>query len=285
MGWGDSMISIHDILNCCDYIKQNHKDIGMSLIILDIRDKKIKEVLSEVFDLDFFKSYFDSFDIIKISFEEFNNFGRPNIGQENYVRFYSGRNSNPYNNTPGIFDVYVNSLDIASYNIPFHKFTFDDFGGEVKKFSIFNKNILHKVDTFISKNFKEKFKGVCYRSGTSSVNYDNLNLIINKIKEKLDYSVEYFLCSNSSDCKLKISETKLHLKMYRTVEEHPNNHILDGFPVGDNIIFDAISSVCEMLILGRCEKIYYSGEMNWISYFTWYARNVEKKELVILNNL
>jgi hypothetical protein len=287
MGWGDSMISIYDILNCADYLKKKYSDISLTLVINDIRNNDIENILSKILDLEFFNVFFTEFKIQIISFEEFNNYGNMVFNGEKYKRIYSGRNIELNNNTPGIYDAYVdykNFEEIQRLNIPFEKFTFNDDGNDVNNFPIFNKEIMDNVDRFIEKNFKDEFLGICYRSQSNSINYDNLNEVKSKIQSKFDINKEYFLCSNSSECKKIIKETKLNIKLFRDVNEHSKNHILDGISVGEQKIFDSICSVCEMIILSKCDKIFYSGEMNWISYFTWYGRNVGKKELILINN-
>jgi len=287
MGWGDSMISIYDILNCADYLKKKYSDISLTLIINDIRNNDIENILSKILDLEFFNNFFTEFKIQIISFEEFNNYGNVVFNGEKYKRIYSGRNSDLNNNTPGIYDVYVdyeNFEEIGRLNIPFEKFTFNDDGNDVINFPIFNKEIMYNVDRFINENFKDGFLGICYRSQSNSINYDNLNEVKSKIESKFDTDKEYFLCSNSSECKKIIKDTKLNIKLYRDVNEHSKNHILDGISVGEQKIFDSICSVCEMIILSKSDKIFYSGEMGWVSYFTWYGRNVENKELILINN-
>jgi len=285
-GWGDSMISLHDILNCAQFLKTNYSDLYITLVINDIRNNDIEYILENILDFNFFKNFFDEFKVQVTSFEHFNNYGCVNYKGEEYIRIYSGRNDILANNIPGIFDVYcdISSItEIKILKIPFQKFTYDDHANDVGRFPIFNKKIIDKVDRFISENFNTGFLGVCYRS-QSPIDYENLNMAKNIIEKEFDQTKEYFLCSNSSECKRILKKTGINFKLFRDVDEHPNNHILDGMSFGEQKMFDSICSVCEMLILSKSDRIYYSGEMGWISYFTWYGRNVEKKELVLINN-
>ena len=285
MGWGDSMISLHDILNCAQFLKTNYPNIHLTLVINDIRNNDVEYILESILDFEFFKNFFNEFKVQVISFEEFNNYGNLNYNGENFTRIYSGRNDILTSNIPGIFDVYTNIEEIKTLNIPFQQFTYDDDGNDVGKFPIFNKKIMNKVDNFISENFNNEFLGVCYRSQAGSINYENLNIVKTIIEKEFDKTKEYFLCSNSSECKTILKTTGINFKLFRDVDKHSNNHILDGMSVGEQKMFDSICSVCEMLVLSKSNKIYYSGEMGWISYFTWYGKNVEKKELILINNI
>lgn len=288
MGWGDSMISIHDILNCAQFLRLKCPDLHLSLIIIDIRNNEVEKILENILDFNFFTNFFNDFKVIVTSFEEFNNYGCLTQDNENFIRIYSGRNDVLTNNTPGIFDVYCNVKklkEIEKLRIPFQNFTYDDDEINVDKFPIFNNKILERVENFISENFNSEFSSVCYRSQSSSINYENLNFVKGQLETKFDISKQYFLCSNSSECKLILKECGINFKLFRDVDNHSKNHILDGMSVGEQKIYDSICSVCEMIILSKSNKIYYSGEMGWISYFTWYGRNVEKKELILINNI
>jgi hypothetical protein len=55
---------------------------------------------------------------------------------------------------------------------------------------------------------------------------------------------------------------------------------LDGYPTGDNQMIDAFNSVTELYLLGESKKIYYDGEMPWVSLFVWYARTVKKIKFI-----
>jgi hypothetical protein len=93
----------------------------------------------------------------------------------------------------------------------------------------------------------------------------------------LDINKKYFLCSNSSEIKKLINESVPNIQMIRGFKNDTYN--LEGFPVGDKNYMNAFLSVCELYALGKSKKIYYEGEMPWISFFVWYARNVCKIEL------
>lgn len=286
-GWGDSMISIFDILNLTEYIRNNHQDIYITFLINDINNLDVENILSGILDFDFFISFFDEFKIQVMDFSKFNENGSPIINGDKYRRIYSGRNDNVTNNTPGIFDCYVEEKDFEYFSelkIPFIEFTFNEIDDRVKDFPIFNSKILENVDNFIKTNFSKDFYSLCYRS-KNPINYENLNKFIFNIKQKLSSDEEYFLCSNSVECKEKIKETGLNIKLIRDIEQHQKNDILNGFPVGENRDLDAFYSVCEMILLSKSKKIYYSGEFSWVSLFTFYAKSPKKVELQVLNNV
>jgi hypothetical protein len=286
-GWGDSMISIFDILNMTDYLKTHYTDFHITLLINDIGNLEVEKILNEILDLKFFENFFDEFRIQVVSFSAFNNSGTVFLDNEIYKRIYSGRNEEVNNNTPGIFDFYVlqeNYEEVKNLNLPLLDFTFDENDDRVKNFPIFKKEILERVDDFIAQNFENEFYSICYRS-ISPINYQNLNDVASTIKLKLNPNQEYFLCSNSAECKERIKDSGLKIKLIRDVSQHNKNEILNGLSISENKIFDAIHSVCEMIILSKSKKIYYSGELSWVSLFTWYAKNVGKVELKIINNL
>jgi hypothetical protein len=152
------MISLHDILNCAQFLKTNYCDLYITLIINDIRNNDIEYILENILDFNFFKNFFDEFKVQVTSFEDFNNYGCVNYKREEYIRIYSGRNDMLTNNIPGIFDVYCDISSIAEIKIlkiPFQKFTYDDTVNDVGKFPIFNKKIIDKSDRILCIGYLE----------------------------------------------------------------------------------------------------------------------------------
>jgi hypothetical protein len=271
-GWGDSMISIFDMLNLTDFLRKKYDDLYVTLVINDIDDMDIQNVLDEVFDLNFFRNFFDEFVIQKKSFVDFNNFGCCEFNGIQYNRIYSGRNNDVKNNIPGIYNLYVekNVSHIFEPNIDdYNYFVYDEVENKnIKEFPIFNKKVIDHVNGFISENFDGKFESVCYRA--NSVFDENR---INSLLNKLDKNKTYFLSSNSSLIKEKMSKEIPNAKMIRGFDKSYN---LSGC---SNSYDDAFYSVCELYTLGESEVIYYGGELPWISLFVWYARNVRKVEI------
>lgn len=276
-GWGDSMVSLFDILNLTDYLKNKYEDLFVTLVINDIRNLDVENVLNEVLDLNFIKSFFDEVIIQKVIFDEFNNNGICTFKGLKYERVYSGRNYDIKNNIPGIFDLYIEQEKVSEFEETaqdYLKFTFDEMESkEIKKYPIFNKKVIEYVDNFIKENFSDKFESICYRANNIMDNNKIQNLI-----GKLNKRKKYFLSSNSSEIKKIISKSVPNVKMIRGFENE--NYHLSGFPIGESKYSDAFYSVCELYMLGEGKKIYYEGELPWVSFFVWYGRNVCKVELV-----
>ena len=276
-GWGDSMVSLFDILNLTEYLKNKYSDLHVTLVINDIRNLDVEDILNEVFDMNFFRTLFDNILIQKINFNEFNNNGVCNFLGTTYHRVYSGRNYDVKNNTPGIFDVYVDENELDSFTETtqdYLNFTFDEVESrEIKKYPIFNQKIIDYVNNFIKEHLTKDFESICYRAN----NILDETKISNLIK-KLDKRKKYFLSSNSSVIKKTIHDSIPNVKMIRGFDNE--SYHLQGFPVGENKLSDAFFSVCELYMLGEGKKIYYEGELPWVSFFVWYGRNVCKVELV-----
>lgn len=274
-GWGDSMISIFDILNLTNFLRNKYDDIYITLIINDIQNFDIENTLNEVFDINFFKTFFDKFVIQKKSFIDFNNFGCCEFNHTKYNRIYSGRNDDVKNNIPGIYDLYVekNISHIFELNTSdYDYFVFNEIENKkIKEFPIFNKKVINHVNNFISENFVGEFESVCYRAN----NIFDKNKI-NNLLNKLDKNKTYFLSSNSSLIKEKISKEIPNIKMIRGFK---NSYNLSGYSNSSSKISDAFYSICELYALGESKTIYYEGELPWVSLFVWYARNVRKVEI------
>ena len=107
MGWGDSLISLFDILNCSDYIKKKYPDIEITLVVNDCASKNINHIFPQVFDVDFFNTFFNNVIVQEKQFFQFSTDNKLVFNDENFVRIFSGRNGDLIPNIPGIFDVYV----------------------------------------------------------------------------------------------------------------------------------------------------------------------------------
>jgi len=271
-GWGDSLVSIFDILNLTDFLRNKYSNLYITLVINDIRSLNIKAVLNEVLDLNFFDVFFDDVIIQDIPYSIFNNNGICSVKGHMYKKIYSGRNDDISNNVPGIFDVYVetNALDTIDISISDCKyFTYDEIelGKTIKNFPIFNPKIIDYSESFIRNNLSSEFEAIYYRAN-EQIDVNKINNLISKVNKNLTY----FLCSNSSEVKKIISSFIPNSKMIRGFDNQ--NYHLSGCPMGINQLNDAFFSVCELYTLSRCKTIYYDGELSWVSFFVWYPRNV-----------
>jgi hypothetical protein len=274
------MISIFDICNFTDFIKKNYKDISISLIINDIRNFNVKDVLSNVLDLEFFETFFDEFLIQTIPYSDFNKFGKCYHNDMEYIRVYSGRNGDVENNIPGCFDLFAHKdflKEFKEYNINYFDFTFnEDDEREILQFPIFNKKVIERAEEIKQKYLGENFESICYR--TNITDFEKLRRFRNKLDETIDKKNNYFICSNSSEVKKFLSELDVNSHMVRGFVDE--KYHLDGYPTGHNQLTDAFNSVTELYLLGESKKIYYDGEMPWVSLFVWYARTVKKIKFI-----
>lgn len=276
LGWGDSIKSIFNILNCGSHIRKNMNNVNITFIILDNRSLDIEPLLKEVFDFNYFKSFFDKVTIQKNTFENFNNNGVCKFENELYNRIYSCYNYDLKNNIPGCFDVYVNDIDFFK-NIPFLDLTFDDTDKIIIDYPIFNDKIISLSEEIIN-GFGGEFSSICYRSHDLFPDPFKIKNLQEKISQN---GKKFFLYSNSIEARKQLFLSHIYIKMIRPFDSLPSNHFLDGFPVGDNRLTDAIFAVCELYIMGHSKEIFYGGEMGWISYFTWYAKNIKKIKIIV----
>ena len=277
-GWGDTFLSIFDIVNCADFIRKTYPDYELDLII---NDESNVNTLDKVINLEFFNNLFNEFKILNTNnlFKNLN--GYSNYNGVEYKRLYSGRNQDIFNSVNGIFDVFVpsnNYENVASLNIPFIDFTFNDVDDRPKDFDVFNKNIVTLVNNFISNNLDSDFESIYYRSLTT-LNHDRIMKFRDEVSKNLDSNKKYFICSNANFVKKVFSELNLNIKMYRGLEDHNPNIIANGFTKGGQTIEEALFVVGELLILSKSKNIYYSGDISYTSLFNWYSINVKKVKL------
>jgi hypothetical protein len=266
-------------VNFTDYIKKTYPDVE---VIFNINNTFNVDVLEDVLNMEFFNSFFNKFNILNGNNVKLPWSGNGVIEYENekFKRLYSGRNGDPLNNIPGCFDVYAQESNYEYFknlNIPYYDFTFNDIDDRVKDFDVFNKNVIERADKFVNEKFNNNdFYSIHYRA------YPNLyDDKINNFKEKLinilDPNKKYFVTSNSPKAKEILLDLPYDIIPYRTLSEHKNT------PVGHYIDSDAkeegMIGVTELLILSKSKHIYHSGDINWVSLFTWYACNVKKVEL------
>ena len=274
-GIGDTLISIFDVLNCIDFIKTKYPQVYTIFLINDLR---ITHELESILNLDFFAGFSDEF-IIGNYYSSFIN-GYCDYDGQIFKRIYSGRNDNLLNNVTGIFDAYMIAEDYEKkkeLEIPFHMFTFNETDDRIKNFPIFNDLILEESQNFIHNNLGGSFESICYRS---MFNVDEKCFINfrNQIEFLIPIGQRLFLCSDSREFKTFMMNTNFDLKMYRKINNHPN--FLNGRPTGKTANSDMISAAVELNILAESSRILYHGESQWISYFTWYARNIKRVPLI-----
>lgn len=277
-GWGDTFLSIFDIVNCADFIKKTYPDYELELII---NDEFNVNTLDKVINLEFFNNFFNEFKILNKDnlFKNLNGFSNYN-GVE-YKRLYSGRNQNIFNNINGIFDVFIPLKEyenVANLNIPFIDFTFNDVDDRANDFDVFNKDIVTLVDDFISNNLDSDFESIYYRALTP-LNHDKIIKFRDEVSKTLDPNKKYFICSNASFVKKVFSELNLNIKMYRDLENHNPNLISNGFTRYGQTLEEALFVVGELLILSKSKNIYYSGDISFTSLFNWYSINIKKVKL------
>jgi len=277
-GWGDTFLSIFDIVNCADFIRKTYPEYELELVI---NDESNVNTLDKVINIEFFNNLFNEFKILNTDnlFKNLNGFSNYN-GVE-YKRLYSGRNQEIFNSVNGIFDVFVplkNYENVSSLNIPFINFTFNDIDDRPKDFDVFNKNIVTLVDDFISNNLDSDFESIYYRALTP-LNYDRIMKFRDEVLKTLYPNKKYFICSNASFVKKVFSELNLNIKMYRDLENHNPNLISNGFTKGGQTLEEALFVVGELLILSKSKNIYYSGDISYTSLFNWYSINVKKVKL------
>jgi len=275
-GWGDTFLSVFDIINCAEYMKKMYPMFNYVFIINDTKNLK---TLERVLNLDFFKNFFYHFEIVNGTNLFLHSYGKTLYKEVEYKRIYSGRNQDIHNNINGIFDVFVPSKEyeiIENFNIPFTDFTFDNIDDRPKNFDVFNLDLIKKVDEFVENNFDQDFDSIYYRSLVPP-NFDKITNFKEKLLTILDPKKKYFLCSNSHLVKQEFLKTNLNIKLFRDLTNHGINHI----PNGQTSSFeDALFAVSELVILGKSKNVYYSGDMNWVSLFNWYAINIKKVKLI-----
>lgn len=277
-GWGDTFLSLFDILNCIDYIKKNHPELYVIFLINDLYNIN---TLKLVLNTEYFEGIVDEFNILNINELFINKNGFGEYKGTKFERIYSGRNDFIKNNIPGIYDVYSEekSLEyVSNLKIPFLDFTFDNLDERVKYFPIFNESLVERANKFIQENLDYKFESIYYRA-INPLNYNNLNNFINKLKSQIDFSKKYFMCSNSALIKKMVKEIGVDVKFFRDLDSHDINHIPNGFVRFGQLAEDAIFPVTEMIILGQSSNIIYSGDIQHVSLFNWYAINVKKVNL------
>jgi hypothetical protein len=128
-------------------------------------------------------------------------------------------------------------------------------------------------------NFNNEFDSIYYRS-LNPIDEKKMDWFVKKLEETIDINQTYFMCSNSSVVKKKLLESKIKIKLFRDLDNHDLHHVPNGFVYLGQSIDDAIFAVTELIILSRGKHIYYSGEVNNISLFNWYAINIKKVKLI-----
>jgi hypothetical protein len=291
MGWGDSLISLFDILNCSDYIKKHYPDVEISLIINDCASKNINNIFPQVFDVDFFKSFFNDILIQEKNFINFSNDNKMKFNNENFIRIFSGRNGDLNPNIPGIFDTYVNEEfvdDIKLLNIPFNDFVFNSHENEIiNDYPIFNEKIIKIVDDFVNTELKNDFISVHYRIGDapSDDEFGRIDSVKDILSDKLSKNDSHFFLTNHGIVKQKLLSVIPNCKVFIDSESH-SDEMINGYRPNDRMgLNDSIISIIELLIISKSKIIYTYSDYGWISYFTFYARkvkNVPYKEIINL---
>lgn len=281
MGWGDTLISLFDIINCANYIRNNYPDLELNLVINDCAQKRISEIFPEVFDTSFFDKLFDNWIIQEKAFHSFCVEGKCEFNNELFTRIYSGRNYQNLQNVPGIFDVYYNDLlieELNQYEIDYIKFTFENDGSsDIHDFPIFNKSIVEMVDSFIEKHLDNDFESVHYRifDDPSKQYLDRFDDKMILLKGRINPNKKYFVTTNHGYVKKGLNEVINNSVFFITKTQHEED-MINGYNLDRKGSNDVISSIVELLIHSRSKKLYYYTDYSWVSYFTWYARNVKR---------
>ncbi len=291
MGWGDSLISLFDIINCVDFIKQKYPDVEISLVVNDCASKNIKHIFPQVFDIDYLNSFFNDVIIQEKNFDQFSVDNKLTFNDENFVRIFSGRNGDLTPNIPGIFDVYVNeefTNKIKSLDIPFNDFVFNTYENEIiNDYPIFNNKIVKIVDDFVNTELKNDFISVHYRIGDapSDDEYGRIDSVKDILINKLSTNDSHFFLTNHGIVKQKLLPVIPNCKVFIDLESHSDD-MINGYRPNDRMgLNDSIISIIELLIISKSKIIYTYSDYGWISYFTFYARkvkNVPYKEIINL---
>lgn len=274
-GWGDTFLSIFDVVNCADFIKKNHPNYE---IIFYINDHNNTKLLENVLNLEFFNNFFNEFKVLLPPYLFLDISGFCFYNNVKYKRIYSGRNTDVLNSISGIFDVFV-PLEICetveNLKIPFVDFTFNDIDDRPKDFDVFNLDIVNSSNNFIKNNFDIDFESIYYRS-LVPINQEKIFKFKELMDSVLSINKKYFMCSNSAFSKKIFSEGEFDIRFYRSLNDHDLNHTPDGFT---RSLTDALFAVAELIILSKSNHIYYSGDMPYISLFNWYPINIKKIKL------
>lgn len=291
MGWGDSLISLFDILNCSEYIKKNHPDIEISLIVNDCASKNIGNIFPQVFDMDFLNSFFNHVIIQEKKFFQFSIDNKIEFNNEDFVRLFSGRNGDLIPNIPGIFDVYGNEKflnEIKSLEIPFNQFVFNSVENEIiNDYPIFNKKIVKIVDEFVNTELKNDFISIHYRIGDapSDDEYGRIDSIKEILKDKLSTNDCHLFLTNHGIVKQKLIPVIPNCKVFIDSESH-SDEMINGYRPNDRMgLNDSIISIIELLIISKSRVIYTYTDYGWVSYFTFYARKVKNVPYKEIKNL
>lgn len=291
MGWGDSLISLFDILNCSDYIKKKYPDIEITLVVNDCASKNINHIFPQVFDVDFFNTFFNNVIVQEKQFFQFSTDNKLVFNDENFVRIFSGRNGDLIPNIPGIFDVYVNDEfvdEIKLLEIPFNDFTFNSEDNEViNDYPIFNKKIIKIVDEYVNTELKNDFISIHYRIGDapSDDEYGRIDSIKETLSKKLLTNDCHFFLTNHGVVKQQLLSSIPNCKVFIDSESH-SNEMINGYRPNERMgLNDSIISIIEMLIISKSRIIYTYTDYGWVSYFTFYARKIKNIPYKEITNL
>jgi len=279
MGWGDFIQRLISSLNYIQYVKTNFKDVRISFVIYE----KSTNFLCKALNMEFFHNFVDEFEI-RNDYYIFENFACEYKGRQ-YKRLYSIFNHRGIEaKSPGFWDVHAEQDcydKLSQCNTNAHAFGYRNISeGQAvvqdHKFPIFNEHLYNEAMSFIHDKFNGPFESIFYRS-SSVPDIAFIEKYAHHLKNNIDQSKKYFICSNVMDSKDIIQRAGFNLEMIRPNVTHNNNYTF-GITSIDEKIYPFL--VTETVILSKSSKIHYCGDHYVVSVFNWYPVLVKNVNLI-----
>lgn len=279
MGWGDFIQRLISSLNYIHFVKENCPDAYISFVLYEKGTNFLEKSLNTIF----LKSFVNHLNF-KNDYYIFENFNAE-YGSIKYKRLYSIFNHRGIESRcPGFWDVFVEEEkyeEFKAMNLNAYKFGYRNISeneGRVPdhNFPIFNVDLYNEAKEFINNNFTEPYESIYYRSSCVP-DIALIEKFSNHLKQNLDLSKTYFVCSNVSDAKISLQNAGLDLKMIRPIETHNKNYTF-GVTGIDEKIFSYL--VTETVLLSKSKRIHYCGDHYVVSVFNWYPALVKGIELI-----
>lgn len=267
-GIGDTLISIFDILTLREYLKNNHPDISVDLIIN--LENRVGNSIEYMLDLKTFESYFKSVAYTK---GVWIHSGKLKCKLGYFHRIFSCNNDAIENSIPGCFDILCKEEDIKFFldlEIPFRDFILTMDSRNLPDYPVLNKKVQEDVDKFVSKNLPEEFESIFYRE-FKTVDYEQVNLFIEKLLPKLDKSKTYFFCTNHVEVKKIFDKLGYNLIYFRPIDKHPVGRIPNGYSPFEEDMYYALG---DMILLAKSSKVHTGISRSYVSLFNFYASSI-----------